>query len=69
MISCVYRLSSILIDKYWSTGTTTIEGFTIADAIFIGKQGKQGKIYSECMGKMVILMLDNLKKFDILQFL
>ena len=28
-----------------------------------------GKIYSECMGKIVILMLDNSRKFDILQFL
>ena len=30
--------------------------------------GKRGKIYSECMGKIVILMLDNLRKVDILQF-
>ena len=30
--------------------------------------GKRGKIYSECMGEIVILMLDNLK-VGILQFL
>ena len=31
--------------------------------------GKHGKIYSECMGKIVILMLDNSRKVDILKFL
>ena len=31
--------------------------------------GKHGKIYSECMGKIVILMLDNSRKVDILKLL
>ena len=31
--------------------------------------GKYGKIYSECVGEIVILILDNLRKVDILQFL
>ena len=44
-----------------------IEGFTVADVILVG--GKHGKIYSECIGKIVILMLNNSRKFDVLQFL
>ena len=35
----------------------------------VGSVGKRGKIYSECMGKIVILMLDNSRKVDILKFL
>ena len=31
--------------------------------------GKHGKNYSECMGKIVILMLDNSRKVDILKLL
>ena len=45
----------------------SIEGFTVADAILVVRQTR--KIYSECIGKIVILMLENLKKVDILQFL
>ena len=40
-----------------------IEGFTVADFILV--VGKHGNIYSECMGKIVILILDNLTKVDI----
>ena len=39
-----------------------IEGFTVADVILV--VGKRLKIYSECMGKIVILMLDNWRKLD-----
>ena len=42
--------------------TISIEGFTVADVILV----VGGKIYSECMEKIVILMLDNLRKFGIL---
>ena len=31
--------------------------------------GTHRKIYSECMGKIVILVLDNSRKVDILKFL
>ena len=44
-----------------------IEGFTVMAAI--SEVGQTSKIYSECMGKIVVLMLDNLRKVDILQFL
>ena len=37
------------------------EGFTVADAILVLGQTRV-KIYSECIGKIVILMLDNLRK-------
>ena len=40
-----------------------IEGFTVTDVI------KHGKIYSECVGKIVILMLNNLRKVDILKYM
>ena len=39
-------------------------GFTVAEV-----RQKRGKIYGECMGKIVILMLDDLRKVDILKFL
>ena len=41
-----------------------IGGFTVADTILV-----VGKIYSKCLGKIVIMMLDYLRKVDILQFL
>ena len=41
--------------------------FTVADAISV--VGQTRKIYSECIGKMVILWLDNLRNFYILKFL
>ena len=44
-----------------------IEGFMVADVILV--VGQTRKIYSECMGKIVILMLDKSREFDILQFL
>ena len=44
-----------------------IEGFMVTDIILV--MGQHGKIYSECMGQIVILMLDNSRKVDILKFL
>ena len=56
------------IQRYPDTsGRGLIEGFTVAEDILV--VGQTRKIYSECMGKIVILMLDNSRKFDILQFL
>ena len=43
------------------TTPRSIEGFTVADAILVVGQNRVGKI--------VILMLDNLRKVDIVQFL
>ena len=48
-------------------GWNVIEGFTVADVVLVVGQTRQ--IYSECMGKIVILMLDNSRRFDILHFL
>ena len=43
-----------------------IDLFTVSVAIF---EGKPGKIYNNCMVKVGILMLYNLRKVDILKFL
>ena len=49
------------------TFSSKIVGFTLADAIsFVGP--KHGKIYSECVGKIVILMPDNSRIVDTVQF-
>ena len=40
--------------------------FTVFVAILV--DGKHHKIYSKCMGKAGSLMLDNLRKIDILKF-
>ena len=34
----------------------------------LASEAKCGKIYSECIGKIVIWMLDNSRKVDILKF-
>ena len=48
---------------------TAIEGFTVADAILVVGQKRQNFNTVNVWGKIVILMLGNLKKVDILQFL
>ena len=45
----------------------SIEGFRSPTSSW--KWGNHGQIYIECMGKIVVLMLDDLKKVDILRFL
>ena len=60
-----YSGSSVVFNREKNLGH--IKGFTVTNATW--GWGKHGKICNECMGKIVILILDNLRKVDILQFL